>query len=107
MAKPGKKKRSCEKYKNENHLDKNKQLKEERNERRIERFRKRREEKLQNPVVKSGPGSAPNEGSNQARHTEFSRMRSIFDKLDREVAKEKLLERRERDKKEDTEDSYF
>ncbi|MCR5421990.1 MAG: hypothetical protein K6E98_13405 [Lachnospiraceae bacterium] len=93
MAKPGKKKKSCEKYKQENHLEKNKEKKQLKNEMRIEKFRKRRERKENGEIVKEEkafPFNESNVNSNKARHTEFSRLRSIFAKVHAEVMKQKM-----------------
>lgn len=104
MAKPGKKKKSCDKYKLEGHLEKNKDLKKARNEKRIEYFMKRRNEGKHETC---GHFVEANQGSKQARHTDYSKTRSIFDKLHREIAKEKMEEKRNRSNDSNNEEEIF
>lgn len=101
MAKQGKEKKSCEKYKLEGHYEKNKQLKKERNEKRIEKFRKRREKLEQNmyDMSQKNNDSINNDATQSTRFVdEFSKMRSIFAKLKNEIDAEKKAEKNETEK---------
>ncbi len=91
MAKPGNNKKRCEKYKMRGALAENKLKKQKRHEKRIEKFKKRREEGkcyVYQARDKSERPKEPNSnvGSNRGRHTEYARLTSLFSKLDREIA---------------------
>ena len=98
MAKPGNNKKRCEKYKQRGALEKNKALRQERNEKRIAKFAKRREEGTCYVYHKRDPDVPPkmpesNVGSKQGRHTDYAITRSIFAILDRKIAAEKAAEK--------------
>ena len=98
MAKPGNNKKRCEKYKQRGALERNKALKQERNEKRIAKFAKRREEGRCYVYHKRDPDIPPKEpesniGSKQGRHTPYAILTSIFAKLNRYVVAEKAAEK--------------
>lgn len=82
MAKPGTNKKRCEKYKLSARREINKELRQERHKRRMEKFRKRREEGKNYQYDKDKyPKTEPSDGGK----TEFQRWKSIMDKLDNEL----------------------
>lgn len=116
----GRNKKSCEKYKNSGHRAINKQLKQERHKKRMERFAKRKEEgkdyatnhshndTLEKINAEYDTKSAyfkenseillqrlfkPNRGSDQAKHTEVSRWKSLMRKVDNELSTKKAEEK--------------
>lgn len=98
MAKPGNNKKRCEKYKMRGALAENKLKKQKRHEKRIEKFKKRREEGkcyVYQARDKSERPKEPNSniGSNRGRHTEYARLTSLFSKLDREIAMAQAVEK--------------
>ena len=102
MAKPGKNKKQCEKYRNSGHKEINAQLKKERAEKRAAKFAKRREdgkayEYKPNPYKKGTKEYARERreraAKNKPKKTEFERMKSIFTKLDNEISKQKKEEK--------------
>ena len=125
----GRNKKVCEQYKKSGHREINKQIKQDRNQKRIARFAKRKssgisyadthtkektEAKISEYCEKNGISSKyfnenkdsilkhifePNQGSNQAKHTEISRHRSIMRKLDNEVSAKKMEEKKRSENK--------
>ena len=98
MARPGNNKKSCEKYSREGRLEKNKKLRQERDEKRKAKFAKRREEgkayEYKPNPYKEGTNEYNREtlqrfDKTQNKKTEFQRWRSIFAKLDNEIELEK------------------
>lgn len=95
MAKPGKMKKRCEKYKAEGRREKNKILKQERAKKREEKFRKRREEG-KTYVYKPNPYKKGTKEYYQERKkrleknketkTPYQKWTSIFRKLQNELA---------------------
>ncbi len=101
MAKAGKNKKACEKYRQQGRREKNKKLKQERAAKRLEYFRRKKERR----EAGVEPGSAPeviNESevpqevnvSNSPKDTRFSRMRSIMQKLKNEKDAARAEEKR-------------
>ena len=125
----GRNKKACEKYKNSGHREINKQLKQERNKKRIARFESRKAAgksyadthtkedtaaKIEKYCEENGFSRKyfeenkeimyqrlfkPNRESNQERHTEVSRWKSIMRKLDNELTAKKIEEKKKSDKK--------
>lgn len=115
----GRNKAQCKAYKDSGRREQNKRNKQAKNQKRIERFAKRKEdgktytyskekaaqkirtalseyntttkdfEKIKDIVARDL--FAPNRGSNQAKHTPYSKWKSIMRKLDNEVAMKKNL----------------
>lgn len=125
----GRNKKVCEQYKKSGHREINKQMKQERNKKRIARFESRKAAgksyadthtkentaaKIEEYCDEHGFSKKyfednkeimmqrifkPNKGSNQARHTEVSWWRSIMRKLDNELTAKKIEEKKKSDKK--------
>lgn len=125
----GRNKKACEKYKNSGHREINKQLKQERNKKRISRFESRKSARKSYADTHTKEDTAakiekycedngfsrkyfeenkeimmqrlfkPNKGSNQARHTEVSQWKSIMRKLDNELLAKKMEDKKRSDKK--------
>lgn len=114
MARKGGKKKTCEKYKLSGHREENKRKRQARAKKREEMFAARKEAGKSyeynkqrsaakiaevydvnsdfyksNKEVLNRKLFAPNQGSNQARHTELSRWKSVERKLNNEVSKRK------------------
>ena len=92
MARAGKNKKKCEKYKLSGRREENKRLKQEKDKKRIEKFRKRREEgKCYDYKRHMDHYTEPSDG----HKTEFQKWRSIMAKLDNEL---KAIEKEEKAK---------
>lgn len=115
----GRNKAQCKAYKDSGRREQNKRAKQAKNQKRIERFAKRKEEgktytyskekaaqKIRTALSEYNTTTkdfekikeivtrdllAPNQGSNQAKHTPYSKWKSIMRKLDNEVAMKKNL----------------
>jgi hypothetical protein len=97
MPKPGKQKKSCDNYKAQGRLEKNKKLKDERNQRRIDKFRKRREagkSYVYEPIpeeIKNNPRALAEERyqrsiKNVDHRLPYQKWTSLMRKLDNELA---------------------
>lgn len=116
----GRNKKKCEKYRNSGRREENKKLRQERNVKRIERFVKRQEngktytyrnghakEKLDmgqdDNYIACLDRWKSNHGSGRAMHTDVSKWKSIMRKVtndvNKQIAAEKELERKENKKK--------
>ena len=104
MARPGNNKKRCEKYSRSGHKELNKQLRQERNEKRIARFKKRREEGKTyqykpNPYKEDTSDWVReklirHEKSLPYRHmTEHEKWKSIMRKLNNELAAQEKAEK--------------
>ncbi len=100
MAKPGGMKKKCEKYKNQARLEKNKDIKQKRHEKRMQRFadRKQAGKTYEYSKDQSSHKQESNKCSRQPRHTEYCKLESLFAKLDLEMNRE-LAAERERERK--------
>ena len=105
MAKPGKNKPQCEKYRKSGHREENKRLRKLRHEKRMAKFAKRRAdgkayEYKPNPYKE---GTVEYNRENAVRHdkcvnkrkTPYQRLRSFFDKLNNEISKAEKAAKRE------------
>lgn len=88
----GNKKKKCEKYKMQGRLEKNKELKQKRNEKRIEKFRRRREEGKAYVYDKD---KSPKELPGNGGKTEYQEWVSIMAKLQREIDKKTKAKKQE------------
>jgi len=86
MARIGHNKKRCEKYKLSGARERNKQIKQERHKKRMERFAKRREEGKAYVYDKDKPASLKTEPGDGGK-TEFQKWRSEMAKLDYEMKK--------------------
>lgn len=83
MAKPGKKKKSCDKYRNEGRKDRNKQIKKEREEKRLAKLKERHE-----------AGKTGGSGKRREKHLPLAEWTSTMRKLDNELQRERLEEKK-------------
>ena len=84
MAKPGKSKKACEKYKQQGRKEKNKQLKQERQEKRLAKFKARREAGKSYEYKKKDKPTR-----NEDHRLPYQVWTSIMAKLDNKIRKEK------------------
>lgn len=92
MAKAGKNKKACEKYRQQGRREKNKKLKQERAAKRLEYFRRKKERR--ETGVEPGPAPEVINESNSPKDTRFSKMRSIMQKLKNEKDAARAEEKR-------------
>lgn len=108
MAKNGKNKKRCEKYKQQGRRERNKAIRQEKAKAREEKFRQRREagKAYEYKPIPYDPQSADKKerkafyaeqarraAKNVDRRLPLQRETSIFDKLDREIAKQKAVDK--------------
>ncbi len=99
MARPGNKKKECQKYKAENGREKNKALKAERHQKRMEKMKKRTEklkalspEELRERKIQNKPDDYV---ELKSVFFDYNKARSIFAKLESEVEAEKMKRKAE------------
>jgi hypothetical protein len=95
MARKGGNQKACDKYKMSGHKEENKRLRKLRHEKRLARFAKRKEDgKCYSYSSENSSGlNESNVGSNQARHTNYAKLTSIFRKLNNQIAEETMAEK--------------
>ena len=98
MAKPGSNKKRCEKYKNSGHREENKRLRQVRDKKQKTKFAKRKEDgkSYEYKPIQYKEGTADynkeiviRKEKNMSKKTEYQRLRSIFQKLENELEKER------------------
>lgn len=95
MARKGGNKKACDKYKMSGHREENKKLRQVRHEKRLARFAKRKEDgKCYSYSSANSSGlNVSNADSNQARHTSYAKLTSVFRKLNNQIAEETMREK--------------
>ena len=125
MAKNGKNKKRCEKYKQQGRRERNKAIRQEKAKAREEKFRQRREagKAYEYKPIPYDPQSADKKerkayfaeqikraAKNVDRRLPLQRLTSIFAKLDREIAKQKAVDKlrseKRSSKKQNDEEEY-
>ena len=107
MAKPGKNKKRCEKYKQQGRRERNKEIRQQKAAKREEKFRQRREsgktyQYKPNPYNPEGSKEerrayakeqSARAAKNPDRRLPLQRLTSIFAKLDRKISQQKAAEK--------------